>query len=252
MTIREKFSTTSQSIQSLRDNTPDELYDFILVDCGLPEEITGNILKSDTTVPQLNRIQAIKLVKTQYTIFVDNDIIFEKEWLPNLLKCAEETDAGIVAPVYLWKTDKIHMFGGTIKIKNKCFYEKHELVNVHKNILKTLKRKKCDYIEYHCLLMKTELHSLLDPNYTCVHEHIDLCLKASELGHEIYTEPTSIVTYLNDAKLKEYDVPFFKSRWDSTKCERDIEYFCKKWDFSNTTFDDVRNFVKTHVATLSP
>jgi len=249
MTVREKYSTTLQSIQSLKANTPDDLYDFIIVDCGIPEDLSEieTIVTSDTTNPQLNRIKASKLVQTKYTIFLDNDIMFEPNWLQNLLQCAEETNAGIVGPAYLWNKDKIHMYGGTITIKDDgSFYEKHDLVNEHRSMLHSQLRKKCDYIEYHCVLIKTELRHLLDPEYRCVHEHIDLCLCAKRDGHEIYIEPTSVVTYLNNTKLKDCDMSFFKDRWVGTDCDHDIDYFCRKWDFPNTTFDDIRRFVKFH------
>ena len=249
MTVREKYSTTLQSIQSLKANTPDDLYDFIIVDCGIPDDISGieTVITSNMKIPQLNRIKAAKLVQTKYTIFVDNDVLFEQNWLQNLLKCAEETNAGVVAPAYLWNKDKIHMYGGTITIKEDgSFDEKHALINEHRSVLHSQLRKTCDYVEYHCVLIKTELRDVLDPSYKCVHEHIDLCLCAKRLGHEIYIEPTSVVMYLNNTKLKDYDINFFKNRWVGDDCEHDIERFCRKWDFPNTTFDDIRRFVKNH------
>ena len=217
MTVREKYSTTLQSIKSLKENTPDDLYDFIIVDCGIPDDISGieTIITSHTTIPQLNS--------------------------------AEDTNAGVVAPAYLWNKDKIHMYGGTITIKEDgSFYEKHALINEHRSVLHSQLRKTCDYVEYHCVLIKTELRDVLDPSYKCVHEHIDLCLCAKRLGHEIYIEPTSVVMYLNNTKLKDYDINFFKNRWVGDDCEHDIERFCRKWDFPNTTFDDIRRFVKNH------
>ena len=253
MTVREKYSTTMQSIRSLKANTPGDLYDFIIVDCGIPEDLSGieTVIKSDTTNPQLNRIKASKLVTTKYTIFTDNDVIFEQNWLQNLLQCAEETDAGFVAPAYIWNKDKIHMLGGTITIKEDGrFYEKHDLVNEHRDVLLSKSRKTCDYVEYHCLLMKTELRDELDPNYRCVHEHIDLCLCAKKLGHEIYIEPTSVIAYLNTTKLQDCDMSFFKDRWSVADCDHDIEYFCNKWGFPNTTFDDIRRFIKIHTSKM--
>jgi GT2 family glycosyltransferase len=247
MTVREKYSTTLRSIQSLKTNTPDELYDFILVDCGIPNDISGVfVIKTDTTNPQINRIKAAQLVQTKYTIFTDNDVIFEQNWLQNLLQCAEETNAGIVAPAYIWNKDKIHMFGGTITIKDGNFYEKHDFANEHRNILHSQIRKTCDYVEYHCLLIKSEFRDLLDPNYKCVHEHIDLCLGAKRLGHEIYIEPTSVIMYLNNTKLQDCDIDLFKDRWNINDCDHDINYFCKKWGFPDTTFDDIRRYIKIH------
>jgi hypothetical protein len=158
----------------------------------------------------------------------------------------EETNAGIVGPAYLWNKDKIHMYGGTITIVDGRFYEKHAMINEHRNVLHSQTRRTCDYVEYHCLLMKTELRDVLDSNYRCVHEHIDLCLCAKQLGHEIYIEPTSVITYLNNTKLEDYDIAFFTDRWVGEDCDHDIDHFCRKWGFPNTTFDDIRIFVKFH------
>ena len=253
MTVREKFSTTIQSINSIIKCTP-PIYNFIFVDPGLPEHIILpdfiKVIKSDSFVPQINRIKAINEIKknfTKYTVFLDNDLIVQDNWLTKLINCAEETNAGIVGPLYLWNTDKIHMFGGTIQIKDKNFYEKHDLVNTHKNILKTLKRKKCDYIEYHCLFIRSELNDLIDPIYKCVHEHIDISLKVKEMGYATYTEPLSVVEYLNNAPLQPYDIPFFKKRWNIDDCNNDIIYFCNKWNvLNNNCFDNVRNFIIRH------
>jgi len=252
MTIREKYSTTLVSIQSILDHTPPEIYTFILVDCGLPKDIKipdrVKVIESDTMIPQKNRYKSLKEIMTKYTVFIDNDIIVEHNWLTHLIQCAEETECGIVGPVYLWNKDKIHMFGGTITIKNKNFNERQDLINSHRNILRNLKRKKCDYVEYHCLLIRSELNYIIDPNYTCIHEHIDLSLKAKELGFQTYIEPLSIVTYLNDVKLGECDLPFYKKRWDIQDSENDITYFCNKWGFlNNDTFGGVRNFIKNKI-----
>lgn len=253
MTVREKFSTTIQSINTLINNTP-PIYNFIFVDCGLPEETVLpefiKVIKSDSFVPQINRIKAANEIKnnfTKYTVFLDNDVIVQPNWLTKLIQCAEETNAGVVGPVYLWNTDKIHMFGGTIEIKNKNFYEKHQLVNSHKNVLKTLKRKKCDYVEYHCLLIKSELNHLIDPNYKCIHEHIDLSLKAKENGFSTYTDPLSVIEYLNNVPLQPCDIPFFKKRWVIEDANEDIAYFCKTWNLlNNDCFGNVRKFINRH------
>ena len=41
----------------------------------------------------------------------------------------ESNKAGIVGPVYLWKKNKIHMFGGDTNITNKNFSENHYLID---------------------------------------------------------------------------------------------------------------------------
>ncbi len=81
-----------------------------------------------------------------------------------------------------------------------------------------------------------------------IHEHIDLSLSAKKLGYATYTTPYSMITYVNEVELTEYDLSLFKERWNTVIAEKDIQYFCKKWGFHyNNTFDNVRNFVKNHI-----
>lgn len=58
-----------------------------------------------------------------------------KLWLEKLIECMEFNNAGIVGPVYLWKKNKIHMYGGDANITNNNFSERHYLVDQDKNIL---------------------------------------------------------------------------------------------------------------------
>lgn len=258
MTIRENYSLTLQTIDSLIKHTTLP-YKFILIDYKVPDFIMSEIykynisemeiVKSDSSYPSQSMSNIIPNITTDYTVFLDNNLLFSKFWLENLVQCMEKTNSGIVGPVYLWNTDKIHMFGGDININNGNFTEHHALINYDKNIIRRLRPRKCAYVEYHCLMIKTTLlrQGVLDPSLLTVHQHIDLSLAARKLGYDTNVTPYSVVTYVNNVVLQDYELDFFKTRWDIDLVEKDIEYFCKKWGFTNNhNFDNVRNFVINH------
>lgn len=256
MTIREKYSTTLTSMDSLFEHTTID-FRFVFIDYMLPEEIKSTIqikypiteiIISNVSYPQYNRNLVIPTIDTEYTIFVDNDVIFRPLWLENLIQCFQETGAGIVGPLYLWNKDKIHMFGGTISLQNDRFFERHEMVNIEYKIDdEKLVRKKCDYVEYHCLGIQTNLlKQIFDPTFKIIHEHIDLSMQATKLGYDTYIEPLSVIVYLNDVEMEDYDYDFYKKRWDIQDMEKDINYFCTKYSISKTSqgFKDIRNFIR--------
>ena len=164
MTIRENYSFTLQTIESLIKYTTIP-FRFIFVDYKVPEFIIKDISKyenieiivSDSPYPSVSMSNVIPQIDTIYTIFLDNNIHFSDFWLEKLIECMEQNKAGIVGPVYLWNEDKIHMYGGDTNITNKNFSEKHYLVNTHKNIINKLKPRKCNYVEFHCLMIRTDL-----------------------------------------------------------------------------------------------
>ena len=258
MTIRENYSLTLQTIESLIQNTTLP-YRFIFIDYKVPEFIIKGLTKyenieiivSENPYPSVSMYNVIPLINTKYTIFLDNNILFTPFWLEKLIECMEINNAGIVGPVYLWKKDKIHMFGGDTNITNNNFSERHYLVNEPKNILNRLKPRKCNFVEYHCLMIRTDLlkKNVLDPALLIIHQHIDLSFAVKRLGYDTYTTPYSVITYVNDVKLADYEKEFFAIRWNNDIVEKDIDYFCKKWKLNNNNFfDNVRGFAKTHIA----
>ena len=259
MTIRERYSLTIPTLQNIQTHTPG--CRILLIDYELPAHIRECVdtlpnverIVSENPYPQYNRTLSLPYLTTEYTVFLDNDILVSPNWLDTLLRCASETGAGIVGPLYLTNDHTIHMFGGYIRRDGSDFYEWHDRMNGRLDPSERLERKPCDYVEYHCMLVRTDLlrKGILDPNLTCVHEHIDICLACKDLGYSIYVEPSASVTYLQDAPYQDYDLPFFRKRWSAEQTEQDIAYVCKKWKVNNNhTFENIRNFVRTHANSM--
>jgi GT2 family glycosyltransferase len=257
MTIRENYSLTLQTIESLIEHTTLP-YRFIFIDYKVPEFIIKEVIKyenieiitSDSSYPSTSMSNVISHIDTKYTIFLDNNLLFSQLWLEKLIECMEQNNAGIVGPVYLWNENKIHMFGGDSNITNNNFSERHYLVNEDKKILNSLKPRKCNFVEFHCLMIRTDLlkQNVLDRSLLIIHQHIDLSFAVKKLGYDTYVTPYSVITYVNDVKLEDYEKEFFKIRWNNDMVEKDIDYFCKKWKLNNNHFfDNVRSFAKRHI-----
>lgn len=256
MTIRENYSFTLQSINSILKYTTTQ-YRFIFVNYNVPDSILQEIKKnskieifnSDSPYPSVSMKSVIYTINTPYTVFLDNNITVSPLWLENLIVCMELNKAGVVGPAYLWKTNLIHMFGGDISIKDRHFTETHYLIDYPAHILTKLKTRKCDYAEYHCLMVRTDLlkQNALDDSLRIIHQHIDLSLMAKRMGYNTFVTPHSVVTYENQIPILDSEIDFFRERWNPDVAEKDIEYFCKKWGFvDDSGFDGVRNFLQRH------
>ncbi|MCX7195506.1 MAG: hypothetical protein NTV37_06370 [Proteobacteria bacterium] len=170
--------------------------------------------------------------------------------------------------MYLWgdgkSAPKIHMAGGRLIIypdvgsDGLVMEEEHQLFNRRpEDVHEQLSRKPCDYVEYHCMLVRTQLlqeYGLLDDEIISVHEHIDAALAAKRLGYSTYMEPASRVNYLAFADFLLGDLPILRLRWSREMGEQSILNFAKKWGVCNDqrSFGGVRTFLSKHVGHIDP
>lgn len=274
MTARERYALTLAAIDSIVCNTAIP-YRFIYLDIQSPDWLREQlksrpeleVVRFDEPLwPQQARARIAGSIETDYVVFIDNDVQVEAGWLDALVACADDTGAGIVGPLYLWgdgtTPEKIHMAGGKFsevrEEGGRVLDESHQLINESPEVVASeLYRRPCDFVEYHCMLIRTALikdGKLLDPDIHCVHEHIDTALAAKQLGFEVFLEPSARVTYL---AFKEYllgDLSLFRDRWSQTEAEASIEAFSRKWNVinDNRSFGKVRQFLRTHTARVDP
>ena len=107
---RERFSCTQRSLESIVTETR-EPYELVYVDGGSPPACRKYLCEQANTLgmklvrrnhylsPNQARNIGWREVQTKYTVFIDNDVIVTSGWLESLVRCAEETDAGIVGPL---------------------------------------------------------------------------------------------------------------------------------------------------------
>ena len=248
---RETFSDSIASLESFYANTPMPC-EMIYVDGNSPEPVCSAIkgwqsdkqfklIRSEQYLaPNQARNLAVQHVKTKYVVFYDNNVVVTPGWLERLVECAEETGAWVVSPLYLegdLAEGIIHTAGGVSHFG--CVNGRRGFIEEHRfhdrkidEVRPCLRREPTELVEFHCVLVRTELFELtgpLDEKLMSMADHIDLSLSARELGKPVYTEPAAVVTYRRPM-LSSFDVPYFRLRWSDEWTEATIEHLQQKWN----------------------
>jgi GT2 family glycosyltransferase len=267
MSPRERFSLTQRSIESLFADLSVP-FEFICVDGGSPASVRDYLRREATRLafrlirtnhyltPNEARNLAVNQVRTRYVVFIDNDVVVAPGWLGHLLRCAEETDADIVAPLTCIGQPmhaRVHMAGGDARIAEengrRVFEESHYFANrAVAEVRDKLVRGPCELAEFHCMLARKSLFDrlgALDENLKAVAEHADFCLTVRRAGGTVIFEPNAVVTYVVGPPLALSDIPYFYYRWSDEWATDSERYFHEKW---GTVFNDsvFRHFVVPH------
>jgi hypothetical protein len=213
--------------------------------------------------PSQARRRVAGLIDTKYAVFMDNDIHVLPGWLERIVACAEETGTGIVGPLYLWgedeRADRIHMAGGELKATPEkggiVLNERPRFLGKKVDEVE-LKRQPCDFVEYHCMLMRREVYQspdIFSEKIVCVHEHIHAALICKELGYGIYIEPSARVVYLAFAPYALSDLELFRGRWSLEAGDSSIKAFAARWGvIDDARSFGVRSFLVRHRALTDP
>jgi GT2 family glycosyltransferase len=248
---RERFSCAEASLESLYENTP-EPFDLIYLDGPSPPRIRRYLERqarakgfrlirqpSFPPTPQ-SRNLGLREAKTPYVVFVENDVVVRAGWLEPLRRCAEETGAAVVGPLYLEQVagrEIVHMAGGLAHLEDvdgrRRFVEEHRLQGRRLcEVVDTLRREPTELLEFHCVLVRAEVVRAMggfDEGMKNTTEHVDFCLGMRAAGHQIYFEPASVVVYCQPPPFAWQDLRFFCTRWNDTWARQTVAHFGGKW-----------------------
>ncbi|MEA5466824.1 glycosyltransferase family 2 protein [Leptothoe sp. PORK10 BA2] len=287
---RERFSYTEACLESIYQNT-DYPFDLVFVDVCSPKPVANYINQkakeesfqvirtAQYISPNQARNVGLRYVleknDSDYVVFVENDVVVKKGWLTRMVACAEEENAAVVGPLTCIGQplhQVIHNAGGRSyiqtdmkngkprrRIKQSAYLTGKPVVQVPEE----LRRKQCDYVEFHCLLARTDLFKtapfqkiggLLDEGMMATREHIDFCFMVTEAGEKIYSDRTAVVTtdtvgidnnkvglveWFGELKLpdfKIYDLPYFMMRWSDAWDLASLNHLRQKWDLSEDKY----------------
>jgi glycosyltransferase involved in cell wall biosynthesis len=267
---RERFEQAIMSLSAFF-RTADMPFRLIYVDGGSPAEI-ARTLKTEVesrghtyirrpgyVTPNDARNTALPFVDTKYVVFIDNDVVFAEGWLSAMVKCAEETGAGLVTPTILVGPEsrmpdlRIHHAGGILKLtdvgSSREMYRRHG--HEHELYLEKkdeLVRTKTESTEFHVVLARRDMLEdigPLDPKLAGFTDEIDMAFKAKEKGWEIWYEPSSVVAYAVGKKMTWREIPYFCLRWKTSGAMNAERYFYKKWNLV-PEFSRQRGFLRDH------
>ena len=267
---RERFEQAEMSLASCFEKT-DTPFRMIYIDGGTPRAI-ANTLKEQVErrghiylrrngflTPNDARNLALPLIDTEYVAFIDNDVVFQPGWLDALIRCADETGAGLVTPTILvgpavrMPDLSIHHAGGILKVEEnehgKTMYRRHGFEHTRYLEMKDeLKRQETGCTEFHVVLARKAMIDDIgpfDPNLVGFTDEIDMALAARAKGWKIFYEPDSVIAYAVGKRLTWRDRPYFCVRWSHGRVMRAERYFYDKWGLTHD-FDRQRNFLRDH------
>lgn len=264
---RETLSQARACLETLVATT-EPPYRLVVVDAGYPKATRrwlerfvrlhdATLLRADCVLtPNEARNAAMQAVDTEFVVFLDDNCFVQPGWLDALIRCADETGAAIVGPMYGFRTGRharetVHVFGAEAHIATEG--GRRELVDRHfhagmplDEAVATMARIPTEAAEFHCLLVRTALFDELGPldeGLLSTREHLDLCMLAREAGHEVWTDPASVVVYELPMPLPLSDRPFYVLRWCEAWNRASCTYFAQKWGLADVQgFLDLQRF----------
>lgn len=249
---RERFSYARDALEALYRHT-EPPFELVYVDAGSPSGLRACLEEQAASrgfalvragrflTPNEARNLGFARVRTRYTVFLDNDVAVSAGWLPPLLRCAEETGAAVVGPLYCIDEPlhrRVHMAGGLARFEERDgrrrFVEKHlHIWRPIEEVRPQVARSRCEHQEFHCMLVRSEvLRALgpLDESLLSVTEtQLDFCLQVRAAGHEVWFEPASVVTYVRPPPFEPSDLAYWLWRWDDERARLGLERFRVKW-----------------------
>ncbi|MBT9311417.1 glycosyltransferase family 2 protein [Leptothoe kymatousa] len=253
---RERFSYIQPSLESIYRHTHLP-FDLIYVDVDSPKYLRHYLAQSAAEKaftllrtnhflsPNQVRNLALSHVTTEYVLFIDNDIHVSPGWLERLWRCAQETDASVVAPLLCVGKplhERILMAGGEARIVterygstvNRRLYKECYHVNRSASLMKRqLKRQICEYAELNCVLVKREIFEQIGPfdeKLLSARENVDFCLSVAKAGGKIFCEPQAVVTCVPTMPKRWSDLAYFMLRWSDAWEAASLIHFQDKWD----------------------
>jgi GT2 family glycosyltransferase len=273
---REAFSQTRRALETLYARTKGPL-ELVCIDAGSPPivkryleqaslEKEFKLIRTENYLfPNEARNLVLDHVKTEYVAFVDNDALVSPGWLDALVRCADETGAWAVGPLYFEnepECTQLHMAGGTCRIVElpdggRSFIERHDDAHVKLSSVESkLTRHETELVEFHTMLVSMQAFAKLGPldQNLSMSEHSDLCLQIRSAGRSVFIEPAAAVTYLTPTENNRLDKKYFDFRWSEESTERNIARLKEKYRLSerDPEMEALKRWVANHRWLMPP
>jgi GT2 family glycosyltransferase len=188
---------------------PDISFEIIVADDASTDEtfavfsLINNIhyLRNDRNLGFLQNCNgALKVVKGEFTLFLNNDVQVTQDWLKVMLATFEEfPKVGVVGPKFVYPTGHLQEAGAALMPDGSAV-----MVGLNQDASQPKFNyvRRVDYVSGACLLLPTHLikdvGGFSEEFLPCYCEDSDLCLSVRAKGYDIYYNPgATIVHYLS-------------------------------------------------------
>jgi GT2 family glycosyltransferase len=189
----------------MKTDYPSDLLEVIIVDNGSTD---GSARLAKKMFPQVKLIEneknlgfcignniGIKNSSGDIIILLNNDTIVDKDWIKEILKCAQDPEVGIIGcRLYFPGTKIIQSLG--FKMKFLGFYE--SIGAGQEDTGQFYDVGYVDYVSGAAMAIKREVLNrigLLDPAFYAYHEDVDLCYRARRAGYKVVTSNAIVYHY---------------------------------------------------------
>ncbi|MGA8259762.1 MAG: glycosyltransferase [Arenicellales bacterium] len=235
---RHGYATTRVNMESLYEATSARFVVFY-VDVASPPVVRDYLralarekqnffcLRVDEPVSrQIARLLVLDLVATPYTLFVDNNMLFEPGWLSRMIRTMEADHCDVVSPLILMHGGAVHFSGSKVlqvsasRVKRKQTTKEcplgADVAGVHPEKLEI------DFAESHCCLMRTQAFKdridevFLEGMHNSHTLAVASYLMKERLGCRMLIEPDARVSILPIAFG--YDIPWLLGKYNDLDC----------------------------------
>lgn len=264
---RERFSSVLESLGSLFSTTSDDVPVIVVEGCtpapirrkltALMKKRPFELISLDWYVtPHEARNIAFEHVASEFVVFVDNDMIYEPDWLVHLEANADRNGADAVAPLICIgppMATKAHHAGGTLIVEDgksrPRISEQHRHMNDPVSEVTAENTPEANEVtEFHCFLARTAFVRELGPldERLITREQMDFAMRSALAGGKITFERRSIVTYAAKTAVALEDLPYYLFRWSHRLAVQSVRAFQKTWGVELDEHNILRLWIERH------
>jgi GT2 family glycosyltransferase len=194
--------------------------------------------------------------RTEFVLFIENDVIPLSGWLSRLLACADETGADAVVPMTCegrpLHTVVHHVGGEDDKLPDTDgeaapdFDEAFHQQGLNRtDAAAQFSRRRTSGCEMHCLLVRRSALEKVGPFEPEIvsKEYLDFSWRFARAQLSFWVEPEAVVTFLipsDDDPIRISDIPYFLLRWSPDWQKRSHDLLQQKWGLREAGFIGVR------------
>lgn len=174
-----------------------------------------------------------------FTVFTDNDIVYEPGWLEHLEGNALRSGAAAVAPLICIgppNATQAHHAGGDLIVEPGT--RGPRLREIHRAgsqpvaaVDARIAPDSAEVIEFHCCLVANDFLRRNGPldERLITREHLDFSLRAAIEGSRISFERRAIVTYAARGPFDPGDLRYYLFRWSEQLARQSVAVFMQSW-----------------------